>query len=363
MQDKVQPIVYPYHWDVIGVDSRPRDKDEYDPKFLKYREAWEDNPLEFKAADFPLQLDIEVTGRCNLMCAHCVRHSRRTDVGDMDMDLYKRIVDEGVQHGLFAIIPHWLGESFLHPQLMDMIKYAKNNGVLDVRINTNCTLLDEAMANKVLDSGLDTIICSIDAVEEKTYNRIKFGSDFYMVNENIERLIKLRDERGMRKPRIIVQMVDMKKNHEELLSFIDYWRVRADRVRVAAYQSPDGRPNDKNRVKNAPGSIFPCPQLWQRLVVSWDGMVYSCIGNNACRDPLGSVKESNLYDIWHGDKLKRLREMHVKYDADNIEMCLHCDLNKVPQTAKKYHGDRKCKKEAKEKKEYPLESAQRVTVT
>lgn len=341
MQKKIKPLIYPYHWDVVGTDTLPKDSSASDPRFFEYRRQWESNPVHHVVSDFPLQLDIEASGRCNLMCTHCVRHSRRTDIGDMGMDIFKRIIDEGAGRGLFAMIPHWMGESFIHPELIDMVRYAKDKGVLDVRVNTNCTLLDETMAMKVLDSGLDTIVCSIDAVEEETYNRIKFGSNFSLVNENIERLIELRDKKGYRKPRIIVQMIDMRKTHGELTSFIDYWRVRADRVRVAVYQSPDGKPHDRNRVRNTPDSIFPCPQLWQRLAISWDGTVYPCIGDNACRNPLGNVNKESIYDIWHGDKLNSLRELHVNYNADNIEMCLHCDLNKIPQSAKKYRGEKK----------------------
>ena len=363
MQKKIKPLIYPYHWDVIGTDTLPKDMSEQDPRFFEYRRQWEENPLHHHVSDFPLQLDIEVSGRCNLMCTHCVRHSRRTGVGDMEMRIFKKIIDEGARHGLYAMIPHWLGESFLHPELMGMIQYAKENGVLDVRVNTNCTLLDEAMAEKVLDSRLDTIVCSIDAVEEETYNRIKFGSDFSLVHRNIERLIELRNSRGLKKPKIIVQMIDMKKTHEELTSFIDYWRVRADRVRVAIYQSPDGKPNDRNRVRNAPDSIFPCPQLWQRLALSWDGVVYACIGDNSCRNPLGNVNEESIYDIWHGAKMNHLRQLHVNYKADDIEMCLHCDLNKIPQTAKKYKGHKEWTSETTKKKGYPLESGQRAIAT
>ncbi len=337
MHKKIKPIIYAYHWDVIGNDRMPQTNIE--SEFLEYRKQWEQNPINHKVSEFPLNLDIEVSGRCNLMCIHCTRHSRRTNVGDMDMVLFKKIVDEGVEHGLPAIIPHWLGESFLHPQLMEMITYAKSKDIMDIRINSNCTLITPYMAHKIIDSGLDTIICSIDSVTKNTYNRIKLGSDFNLVHQNIEQLFNLRNNRKLSKPKIIVQMIDMRQTHEELTSFVDYWRVRADKVRIATYQSPDGRPNDINRVHNAPESIFPCPQLWQRLVIAWDGAVYSCIGNNACRYPLGNVSETSLYDIWHGEKMNSLRELHRNYKSDHIEMCLHCDLNKIPKTAKNYEGE------------------------
>jgi radical SAM protein with 4Fe4S-binding SPASM domain len=332
---KIQTLVYPYHWDVIGMNSVSGSK--HDDRYIEYRRQWEQNPVKQVVSAFPLHLDIEVTGRCNLMCTHCVRHSRRTDIGDMDMGLFRRIIDEGAEYGLPSIIPHWMGESFLHPQLIEMIRYAKAKRIMDVRINTNCTLLDEETIENIFTSGLDTIVCSIDAVEADTYNRIKVGSDFDLVHDNVGKMASLKNSRGLAKPRIIVQMIDMKKNHEELTAFIDYWRVRVDTVRVATYQSPDGRPNDRNRVRNVPESIFPCPQLWQRLTIAWDGTVYSCLGDNSCRDPLGNVCDMSLYDIWHGEKMSRLRELHSRYGADDIEKCLHCDLNKIPDTVKKYN--------------------------
>ena len=116
MTTKIKPIIYPYHWEIVGNDTRPRSKDDYNPRYVEYRRLWEENPVDYRVSEFPLQLDIEVSGRCNLMCTHCVRHSRRTNVGDMDMELYKKIIDEGSEYGLFAICPHWLGESFLHPE-------------------------------------------------------------------------------------------------------------------------------------------------------------------------------------------------------------------------------------------------------
>lgn len=332
--NRIKTLIYPYHWDVIGTQRFPGSG--YDEKYISYRRQWEQNPIRQLVSEFPLHLDIEVTGRCNLMCTHCVRHSRRTDIGDMEFDLFRRIIDEGAQYGLPAVIPHWLGESFMHPQIIDMIRYAKAKGIMDVRINTNCTLLDEKTIEEIFAAGLDTIVCSIDAVEAETYNRIKVGSEFDLIHDNVSHLINLRNRMGLTKPKVIVQMIDMKRNHEELMAFIDYWRVRADIVRVAMYQSPDGRPKDRNRVRNAPESIFPCTQLWQRLTIAWDGTVYSCIGDNACRDPLGNVKETSLYDIWHGDKMQRLRLLHSRYEADNIEKCSHCDLNKIPASVKKY---------------------------
>jgi radical SAM protein with 4Fe4S-binding SPASM domain len=325
---------YAYHLDIIGRSKIPQDIIR--PEFREYRRKWEELPEKQIVSDFPLHLNIEATGRCNLMCTHCFRHSRRTEIGDMEFDLFKRIIDEGKEYNLPSIEPTLMGESFEHPQLIDMIKYAKSQGVLDIKLNTNGTLVNESIQERVLDSGLDTIVFSIDAVTEESYNRIKFGSDFRLVNKNVEDFINLKYLRGLKKPKIIVQMIDQKQTHDELMSFVRYWQNKADIVRIAIYQSPDGNPNDKNRTQNSPETIFPCPQLWQRLAIAWDGTVYPCVGDNACREPLGNVNNTRIYNIWHGERLNYLREKHSKYEADDIDLCLHCDLNKIPKIINNY---------------------------
>lgn len=332
---KIKSYVYPYHLDIIGKSSIPTS--QINPKYIDYRKQWEINPKDKIVSDFPLHLDIETTGRCNLMCKHCFRFSRRTNVGDMDFELFKKIIDEGKKHNLFAVNLSWMGEPFLHPEIINMINYTKLNGIIDTIINTNGTLLNKEMSEKILNDGnVDTIIFSMDSITKETYNRVKFGSDFDLVNRNINYLIESKEEKGLGKPNIIVQMIDDKQTHEELMAFIHYWRTKADKVRIAIYQSPDGRPNDDMRIENPPEVIFPCPQLWQRLIIAWDGTVYPCLGDNACREPLGNVKEDSIHNIWHSERLNLLREKHTNFKADNIDICLHCDLNKIPKIINNY---------------------------
>ena len=51
---------------------------------------------------------------------------------------------------------------------------------------------------------------------------------------------------------------------------------------------------------------FVCPSPWQRMTIGYDGMVFPCVSDYLARDPIGDVKEESLYDIWHGEKIKKL---------------------------------------------------------
>lgn len=80
-------------------------------------------------------VSIEPTNDCNMDCPYCWRKDR--PIGYMDMDLYKKIVDQ---------LPFYLrvclsfgGESGLHPQLDQMIQYARGR-FRQLQLYTNGTI-------------------------------------------------------------------------------------------------------------------------------------------------------------------------------------------------------------------------------
>ena len=102
-----------------------------DGKFRLYRELWQKTGNFKILTNFPLHLDIELSGVCNLKCDFCFQNGLIDNpLGIMEFDLYKRIIDEGVEKGLCAVKLQIRGESFLHPRFFDCVAYAKNKGVI-----------------------------------------------------------------------------------------------------------------------------------------------------------------------------------------------------------------------------------------
>ena len=99
-----------------------------DEQFKEYRRRWHENPTNFIVDGFPIHLDIESTNACNLRCPFCATtfgnwgpHRK----GLMDLSLFKKVIDEGVENGLCSIKLSLRGEPMLHPQLYEMVRYAK----------------------------------------------------------------------------------------------------------------------------------------------------------------------------------------------------------------------------------------------
>ena len=76
--------------------------------------------------EFPVRFNVEPTNYCNLSCSMCPRELNRP-FGYMELNLFKKIIDESILYGKRLIITlNKDGEPLLHPELTQMIKYAKD---------------------------------------------------------------------------------------------------------------------------------------------------------------------------------------------------------------------------------------------
>lgn len=171
-------------------------------EFLEYRRQWFECPEKMIVPEYPLNLDIHVTNRCNLRCPFCPRTwkdlgGHYDEYGLMSMELYKRIIDEGVPHGIKAIQLTADGEPLLHPKLEEMIAYAREAGVIDIIVHTSAASLTEKRSRKLLDAGFHRLAISFDSPDKETYEKLRVGAKFEKTLENIKTFVRLRDEGGM----------------------------------------------------------------------------------------------------------------------------------------------------------------------
>ena len=93
--------------------------------------------------------------------------------GMMKFDLFKKIIDEGVQNGLCAIKLQSRGEAMMHPKIFEFSKYAKSKGIKDIHLTTNGTLfMKPKKFEKFFESGIDKLIFSIDSAHDESIEEI-----------------------------------------------------------------------------------------------------------------------------------------------------------------------------------------------
>lgn len=296
-----------------------------DPDFAEYRRQWHEYPSSFTVAPFPLHLDIESSAVCNLRCPFCaatLQNWGQDRKGLMDMELFKRVIDEGRAAGLLSIKLSLRGEPMLHPELPQMIAYAMDQGILDCYFNTNGTLLSETRIHQLIEAGLPRISISFEGTDPEVYERHRVGADFAQVRENILRLRAIRDRLGVDYPQIRIQTVLTEELKPGYPDYVRFWEEIADEV--GYLDARDEGPQHDHTGSEAP---WACPFLWQRMVVLWDGTLLPCLMHGVADFrlmTLGNVQEISIQEQWQGEKCQHWRALHQAGRSHEIAACDRC---------------------------------------
>lgn len=285
-------------------------------KYAKYRHEWNSAPKKNDLRDFPVHLGIEPTNACNLNCVFCARHNSDYTFGYMDFELYKKIIDEGSKHSLRSVKLVRGGESLLHPKFSDMIRYAREKGIIDIMFNTNGTLLTDEKSLEIINAKPDLIIFSVDAPDKKIYEEQRVGSNYEQVEKNIKRFIELKNKIY---PKIRTRAHMVYTNETESLApkHIVRWKDIIDEVTV----------NKAVEYSEAPKNMqFKCRTPFRRLDITWDGKVFVC---DPDFDPkqkllLGNANEQTIYDLWHSPKINHLRDIFRRNSPQEADPCKYC---------------------------------------
>ncbi len=302
------------------------------PEYKDYRKMWRDTAVKHIKTEFPLHLDIEVTSYCNLACPMCPR-THRVELGKwqnkmMKFDTFKKIIDEGTKKGLRAINLNNFGESFYNKKIIEMIEYAKSKGVIDIMLHTNGTVMDEDLAERIVKSGLDRIIFSLDSITKEIYEKIRINAKFEDTVQKVKTFHKIRQKLNSYKPVIRISMVRMKENDHEAKNFENFWGPYADEITYTDYRNQDGLDKiDRYTKKRKENKSYACPALWQRLTINATGEVTACCRDAGKRLTLGKLTDStnNLTDVWNGSSLREARKLHEEKKAYLIDACNGCD--------------------------------------
>ncbi|MFH1369581.1 MAG: radical SAM protein [Elusimicrobiota bacterium] len=286
-------------------------------EYIEYRRKWEENPKNFILNDFPIDLDIESTSRCNLRCTFCDKLPlmSKDQFGDMNYEMYTKIIDEGREYGLAAVKLSYRGEPLLHPKISEMVHYAKKCGVIDVYFNTNAMLLTENMIQKLVDAGLDRISVSIEGTDAEKFEKNRKGAKLSVIKKNLEALLEIRKQGGLNYPKVRIQTIFSLEDDTD--KYVKTWRPFCDEVAAVDY---------KDESKREKGIVYDwaCPQLWQRMTIEWDGTILPCNNDDLRTISPGNVKKNTIFECWHDERLNTARELHKSGRSDEVEDCDGC---------------------------------------
>jgi radical SAM protein with 4Fe4S-binding SPASM domain len=268
----------------------------------------------------PVTVTVECTAKCNLQCPMCIRATTYFPPRDMDLSVFRKIIDEG-RDSLEFVAVYGAGEPLLNPDLAQMISYCADNEV-PAGISTNATVLNETISRTLIASGLRCIIFAFDGATRESYEKYRAGSRYESVRENILRFLQIKREMES-DIFCILQMVRLKDNRHEVPDLVRMWRVPGmDAIRIkrdevhndgCSISKPEGRPMK-----------YPCDLLWRGpMYIHYDGTVYPC-----CYifpdEAVGNIKRLTLREIWNSDRMMQLREAHIRGNFGQYKACQNC---------------------------------------
>lgn len=273
---------------------------------------------------FPERVTLELTNRCNLRCSFCPRHFSQSPLGDMDFDLFAACIEEIAGHEGVAMVPFFRGEPLLHPRFPEMMRYAKGRGIGPIQLATNGLLLSKEIARAILDLGLEFVSFSLDTLNQALYEEIRPGGEYQQVHRNVLRLLELRANHPHPRTRVQVSAVETERTRPFLPEFIDYWRDRADQVRIYPEHSADGK-FGRLATPPIPGERRPCLKVLTETVIYWNGNVALCNHDWDRSELIGNVREQGIAGAWRGAAYHEVRRRHGEGRTHQDPTCKDCD--------------------------------------
>jgi radical SAM protein with 4Fe4S-binding SPASM domain len=270
-----------------------------------------------RAPGMPEIVQIESTNICNAKCVFCPRDDMHRKQGIMTVELFQKIVDEAAALGITHIRMHNYGEAFIDKRLVEKVRYAKDKGIKEVGVISNGSLITEKVARGMIEAGLDAINISVDASGKEVFESTRIGLKYDKVIANIERLVRLREESGRRRPKLILSFVRQNNSADEQ-AFIEHWRTIADKVHVTDLHNWAGTLNTDSDVN------YPCYRPWLTFTVLWDGRVSLCCADFDGKNVLGNLNTSTIQEIWNAEPYRNARRQHLESGGPDI--CRACDL-------------------------------------
>jgi radical SAM protein with 4Fe4S-binding SPASM domain len=288
----------------------------------------------------PISISFEPTTSCNLRCPECPSGLRNftRPTGMLPDELFRQTIDE-LESTLLYLIFYFQGEPYLHPNFLDLVKYASAKGIYTAT-STNAHFLNDKNARRTVESGLDRLIISIDGTSQETYEAYRIGGKLDKVIEGTKNIIHWKKQLKSKTPHVIFQFLVVKPNQHQIAEVYQLANeLGVDEVALKTaqiydyeqgsdliptlekysryYQKADGSFGIKNRLLNH------CWKMWHSCVITWDGKVVPCCFDKDAHHRLGDVNETTFKQLWRGEKYQNFRRLLLKSRSE-IEMCKNC---------------------------------------
>ena len=293
--------------------------------YLIHRYKYEIFPITKEILDFPPLIQIEPSSICNFRCVFCFEtdktftNKKNGHMGTMKLDLFKKIIDEIEGKVQFVTLAS-RGEPLVSKDINEMIKYTSGK-FLNLKINSNASLLNEEKIHTILSSNVKTMVFSADAADSDLYKKLRVNGSLEKTVSNIKKFKEIQ-KKHYSSSKIITRVSGVKFSKEQNFeSMMKLWGDLVDQVAFVDYN-----PWENSYEKKPNGLNTPCSDLWRRMFIWWDGKVNPCDVDYKSKLSTGNVENETIKNLWLSSQYQSLREKHLKNMRQTISPCNACTV-------------------------------------
>jgi len=294
---------------------------------------------------------IDVSNICNLKCPLCptglniLKYKRQF----MSLENFKIILGKLPKKVRYLLLYNW-GEPFLNPDIIDIIKFAKQRKkYLFIDSNFSFDKKEEFFKN-LIKSGLDELKLSIDGASQETYSKYRQGGNYNLVISNLEKLIKWKKKLKSKKPKIIWKFIVNRFNEDEIPKAQTICNTLGIEFKTDKIGLGDSLPdchiktslkerkkywlpkNEKYIYKYYTGKykrLFNdslCLYLFNNIFINPDGKVFPCCLLTDKKNIFGDLNKDSFEKIWQNEKYRSARNLFIKKISlpDKEIVCRQC---------------------------------------
>ena len=294
----------------------------------------------------PKTVTIEPITICNLKCPLCTNGTGRLSRKGRMMSFQEfKIIWDKVKSFARMMILVGQGETFLHPDAYRMLAHVGHSAYTYVDTNGNVDLDPD----RIIDSGLDEMVFSIDGIHQEMYEKYRIGGNFKKAIGNVSKVVEAKRRRNVRKPKVVFKFIIFKHTEmytEEAKQFAKDLGVNEFRLEPCSFRPKYG-------IEKFREFLPLCPD-WQRIeyvdflndrigktqdrysrhctvpnsniVINVNGNVAPCcaIDSDAIQS-FGNLLTDKIDDIWASEYAKRFR-LQVLEDQETCHACRTCSF-------------------------------------
>lgn len=306
----------------------------------------------------PYRMKIEPTNICNTRCQLCPTGQgiKGRAKGKMDFARYCQLVDQ-LKRYLYTLDLSMWGDPLIVPDIYRMIRYAHDRGIWTyLSSNLHAFKPDRGDADRLIDSGLNMLTCSLHGATPQTFAIYQPGKDFNATLEKVRAIVETKQRRRSTTPDIQLNFVVTRHNEHEIsrfeqlahslgckavfsnpslnLRFLDrdeqlkplgldnealalrvtehmeQWLPNNQQYVIEPYRlirEGHYHGDDYNGQK-----IMACQWPWKDSVINWDGTVVTCCGVYETAHDMGNVFERPFHEIWNSRAYRLARRSFRK---------------------------------------------------